>query len=52
MFWLASFLVHDNVLLSIVVIFMFQLSSLNKHRDDQDSKEASMFQFKNAIEAR
>ncbi|XP_068762308.1 coiled-coil domain-containing protein 154-like isoform X3 [Montipora capricornis] len=28
------------------------LSSLNKHRDDQDSKEASTFQFKNAIEAR
>ena len=31
---------------------MFQLSSLSKHRDDQDTKEANTFQFKNAIEAR
>lgn len=31
---------------------VFQLSSLNKHRDDQDTKEANSFQFKNAIETR
>ena len=31
---------------------LLQLSSLSKHRDDQDTKEANTLQFKNLIEAR
>ena len=37
---------------NVMFKFLFQLSSLSKHRDDQDTKEANSLQFKNALEAR
>ena len=38
--------------INVMFKFLFQLSSLSKHRDDQDTKEANSLQFKNALEAR
>ena len=55
--WLTTLLycilyLHHLCHLWNVMSIHFQLSSLSKHRDDQDTKEANTLQFKSTIDAR